>query len=233
MNPKSGTLPSGTLNEACAPVFLYLTTFRRNSATSRTTIKELKEALQREFDKVRAQCDADGRLKPLFERMLYPLVATADQLVLTSAWPQRAGWSMNLLETHYFKTAEGGRRFFRVIDEVLGDPTDAARELAEVLFTCIALGFQGELLGERKEFERRRQLLFDKARLPGAMGDMLAPDCYGRNVVRPTRRLPTTGVLRLLLVAAAALVLAFALVFTVASHRNGFADEITRALGSK
>jgi type IV/VI secretion system ImpK/VasF family protein len=219
-----------SLTEACSNVFLFLTTFRRNSATSKLSIKELQQALQREVEAARAQCEQDLRLRPLFERMHYALVVFADQAVLSSTWPQRPGWSMNLLETQYFKSAEGGKRFYRVVEEVLSDPTEAAKELAELLFTCMALGFQGELQRERKEYERRRQLLFHKARLPAAGGDALAPDCYGRNLIRAMPKLPNTGILRVLLIAAVTLLLAFGIAAAVAKKRNGFADSITDAI---
>jgi type IV/VI secretion system ImpK/VasF family protein len=219
-----------TLTEACSNVLLFLTTFRRNAATSKLSIKDLQQALLREIDAAHAQCEGDLRLRPLFERMHYPLVAMADQVVLTSTWAQRAGWSLNLLETQVFKSAEGGKRFYKIVEEVLADPTEQARELAELLFTCMGLGFQGELMRERKEYERRRQLLFDKARLPAVSAEPLAPDCYGRNLVRPMPRLPTVGILRMLLVATAALLLAFVIAAFVVSRRNRFADQITDVL---
>jgi type IV/VI secretion system ImpK/VasF family protein len=215
-----------SLTEACSNVFLFLTTFRRNAATSKLSIKDLQQALQREIDSVRQTCEGDLRLRPLFERAHYPLVAMCDQAVLTSTWPQRAGWSLNLLETHYFKSAEGGKRFYKVVEEVLVDPSDAGRELGELLFTCMGLGFQGELQRERKEYERRRQLLFDKARLPALSSEPIAPDCYGRNLVRSMPRLPTVGILRALVVAAAALLLAFLVVWWVTHARNSKTNQI-------
>jgi type IV/VI secretion system ImpK/VasF family protein len=196
---------SPTLAEACAPVFLYLTTFRRNSASSTQTIEALQAALQREFEKVRHACDEDSKLRPLFERAFYALVASADQVVLSSAWPQRAGWSVQLLEQHYFRSAEGGKRFFRFVDEILADPGDGAVEVAEALFTCMAFGFQGELLGEPRELERRRRQLYEKARLPGRMGETLTPEAYGRDVPRRMPRLPTLGIVRLSMITVAAI----------------------------
>lgn len=198
-----------TLNEACAPLFLYLTTFRRNAASSRLTVQELHVALTREFDKVRNRCERDPRLHPLFERAHYALVAAADQVVLGSSWPQRTAWSMNLLETQVFGRAEGGSRFYRIVDEVLADPSDEAAELAEVLFTCMGLGFQGELLGERKELESRRRQLFEKARLAGALGKVLTPDAYGRNTQRDPAALPTIGTIRMVGITVIAVAFAF------------------------
>jgi type IV/VI secretion system ImpK/VasF family protein len=209
-----------SLAEACAPIFLHLTAFRRNAATSPLSIQELQDSLKRYVEAVRGRCGEDRRLGPLFERVLYALVTTVDQVVLSSMWAQRAGWSMNLLEFHYFSTSEGGSKFFRLVDEVLNDPTEEAAELAEVLFSCMALGFQGELLGEKGELERRRRQLYEKARLPGALGNTLTPDAYGRNVTRDPIKLPTAGILRLVLVGLAAILFAVLAGNSVTKFKN-------------
>lgn len=198
-----------TLTEVCAPLFLYLTTFRRNSASSKASIAELQTALSREIDKIKAYSERDPRLQPLLERVRYALVATADQVVLGSAWSQRPGWSMSLLETKFFGRAEGGKRFYRIVEEILADPSDEAAELAEVLFTCMGLGFQGELLGERKELEARRRQLYEKARLAGALGKTLAPEAYGRNMQKDLTTLPTVATIRMVGITLVALAFAF------------------------
>ncbi len=198
-----------SLNEVCAPLFLYLTTFRRNAGSSKVSIPELQAALTREFDKVRLQAERDPRLAALLERVRYALVAAADQIVLASTWSQRQLWAMNLLETRMFGRAEGGRKFYRVVDEILADPSDDAAEAAAVLFSCMGLGFQGELLGERKELDSRRQRLFEKARLAGALGKTLSPDAYGRNAQKEMATLPTVATIRLVGVTLVALGFAF------------------------
>jgi len=194
------------LSEACAPLFLMLSAFRRNAATTSTTIQELKVTLQREFDRVRAECERDPKLHPQFERAFYALVATADQVVLSSAWSQRAGWSMNLLETHYFGRAEGGKEFYRLVDAILDEGGDSAADIAKELFRCMAMGFQGELMGERTELDRRRRQLFEKARLAGSVGETLTPEAYGRNASKDMTKLPTVGILRMIAVTIGALI---------------------------
>lgn len=198
-----------TLTEACGPVFLFLTTFRRNSATSNVAIEALHRAIQHEMEQARRRCDVDRRLQVQFDRAFFALVATADQVVLSSSWPQRAGWTMRLLEMHYFKTAVGGKKFYTLAQEVLDDPGEDAPALAELLFTCMALGFQGELMGETRELERRRRQLFEKARLAGAIKEQITPEAYGKNVLRRSARLPAVGILRMLLIAVGALLFAY------------------------
>ena len=197
-----------TLGEACAPFFLYLVTFRRNAETSALDADGLHEALQGGIEFVGSSCERDPDLTRQFERIWYALVVTADQVVLSSGWPQRGAWSLRLLESHYFKSFEGGSKFFRVVEEVLNDSSPEAPALAEVLFTCMGLGFQGELMGERRELERLRARLFEKSRLASATGAHLTPEAYGRNSPQTLVKLPTVGILRLASVAVAALLFA-------------------------
>ncbi len=192
-----------TLTQACEPVLYYLATFRRNAATTGLSLQALQNALRAELDAARSSCQRDSRLAPMMERAFPALVYAADQVVLTSLWPSRTQWAMSLLETSYFNTARGGEEFFRFVEEVKRESGDEAVEIAELLFHCMAMGFQGSLRNERLELEARRRELFDKARL-GAAGQVsdgyerhLTPDAYGRNSAMPRKTLPTTSALRL------------------------------------
>ncbi len=209
-----------TLSEACAPFFAYLATFRRNAETSNLDIPALHEALQGGVAFIGSSCEKDPDLLRRFERIWYALVVTADQIVLSSTWPHRAAWSLQLLEAHYFKSFEGGSKFFKLAREVLDDSGPDAPHLAEVMFTCMGMGFQGELAGERRELDRIRMQLFEKARLTTSMGGRLAPDAYGRNSNLTTVKLPTTGILRLAAIALGALLFALLAGDAVTSFKN-------------
>jgi type IV/VI secretion system ImpK/VasF family protein len=209
-----------TLGEACAPFFLYLTTFRRNAETSNLEIPGLHEALQGGVEFMGSSCEGDPDLLRQFERIWYALVVTADQVVLQSSWPHKASWSMQLLESHYFQSFEGGAKFYRIAKEVLDDSGPDAPALAEVLFMCMGVGFQGELLGERRELERMRTRLFEKSRLAGSMGGRLTPDAYGRNSKLSTVKLPTIGILRLASVALGAVLFALLAGEAVTTFKN-------------
>lgn len=206
-----GTSPSGeedrdTLTEVCSPVFLFLTTFRRNSATSDMTVDELRARVKQSLETARRRLEDAPGLRRFLDRAWYVLVATADQAVLSSSWKGATEWRMRLLESEYFQTATGGQRFYEILEQVLGQAGDEAALFSELMFTCMALGFQGELLGDSRNFERKRMALYDKARLAGAMGDHLTPDAYGRNDKRTLTMLPKVGLLRVTLISLTILV---------------------------
>ena len=219
-----------TLGEVCAPFFLYLTTFRRNAETSNLDVPGLHEALQGGIEFVGSSCEKDPDLLRQFERIWYALVVTADQVVLQSSWQHRATWSMQLLESHYFQSFEGGAKFYRIAKEVLDDSGPDAPALAEVLFLCMGVGFQGELLGERRELERMRTRLFEKSRLAGQMGGHLTPESYGRNSPLTTVKLPTMGILRLAALGLGAVIFALLAGKFVTSYRNKALDAKIEAL---
>jgi len=196
------------LQEACAPFFLFLATFRRNAQSSSLDIADLSALLQRELERVQESCKRDVELAPMFERVRYALVTTADQVVLSSPWSNRAGWSMQLLEATVYGSREGGKRFFDLVEEVLADSSDKAPALATVLFHCMGLGFQGALRSDKSKLQALRQRLYDKSQLPGRMGDKLTPDAYGKNSTKGAMKLPTVGIFRFVIVAIAAVVFA-------------------------
>lgn len=222
-----------TLGEACAPFFLYLTTFRRNAETSNLDVQGLHEALQGGIEFVGSSCEGDPDLLRQFEAIWYALVVTADQVVLQSSWQYRAAWSMQLLEAHYFKSFEGGSKFFRIVNEVLDDSGPDAPALAEVLFTSVSLGFQGELMGERRELERIRTRLFEKSRLAGSMGGHLTPEAYGRNSNLSMVKLPAVGILRLASIALGAVLFALLAGDAVSSYKNSTISKRISALVEK
>jgi type VI protein secretion system component VasF len=127
---------------------------------------------------------------------------------------------MRLLESHYFRSFEGGSKFFKVVKEVVDDTGPDAPHLAEVLFTCMGLGFQGELMGERRELDRLRMRLFEKSRLSAALGGHLTPEAYGRNSTLSAVKLPTVGILRLAAVALGTLLFALLAGDAVTTYKN-------------
>lgn len=212
---------SQRLQDACAPLFLFLATFRRNAKTSQKDVAGLRSDLEGELAKVQEACTKDQDLAPLWERVRYGLVTTADQVILSSPWANRAGWSMQLQEAEVYGTREGGKRFFQLVQQALDDATKDGPLLAHILFHCMGLGFQGELRNDRAELQRIRQQLFEKAQLPSQMTEKLTPDSYERNSAKSALKLPTVGIYRLVVVGIAAIVFALLAGGTATSVADG------------
>ncbi|MCC7200309.1 MAG: DotU family type IV/VI secretion system protein [Gammaproteobacteria bacterium] len=73
----------------------------------------------------------------------YALCSTIDEAVLSTPWGTSSGWSGQTLLVAFHKEAWGGEKFFLILERLLEDTARNA-DLLELLYVCLALGFQGK-----------------------------------------------------------------------------------------
>lgn len=85
---------------------------------------------------------AAGATPQMVAASRYALCALVDDLVLNTPWGSASHWPASSLVINFHREAVGGERFFALLDGVRKDP---ARNLAllELLYVCLALGFEG------------------------------------------------------------------------------------------
>lgn len=120
----------------------------------------------------------------------YAMVALADEIfILELSWPGAEHWPEHLLEYKVERTRVAGRRFFALVEDLMGagERTLLDADLAAVLLLALQLGFQGMYRGP----EGRQKLRQYRARLyPLASGRKLGsveahafPQAYDYTVV--------------------------------------------------
>lgn len=78
-----------------------------------------------------------------FQDGLFATACFIDELVMDSAWPGRQQWAGEMLQRVLFNTTEGGVLFFTKLDG-LNPYNPVERDIREVYFYCLALGFTGQ-----------------------------------------------------------------------------------------
>jgi type VI secretion system protein ImpK len=109
----------------------------------------------------------------------FALVAWADETLLASHWAGREQWSQELLQVQIFRTNRGGDEFYQRLARLRPDQS-AARQ---IYFLCLALGFEGQLVGEDGDRRTLIQQQYDLLRAAGHAKDPLsvesiAPEAY-------------------------------------------------------
>lgn len=94
-------------------------------------------------------------------RARYALCATLDDIILNTPWGQQFGWSKKTLQGTFFRKEWAGDEFFKLLDKLLADPANH-RDLLELMYICLALGFKGgyRLYDRQGELEQRRERLY-------------------------------------------------------------------------
>ena len=86
----------------------------------------------------------------------YALCTVIDEAVLNTPWGAQSGWSTQSLLVTFHREASGGEKFFQILDRVSADPSRYL-SLLELLYVCLALGFEGKYrLDERGRRQARR-----------------------------------------------------------------------------
>jgi len=72
----------------------------------------------------------------------YALCTVIDEAVLNTPWGAQSGWASQSLLVTFHREASGGEKFFQILERVRGEPQRYGA-LLELLYVCLALGFEG------------------------------------------------------------------------------------------
>jgi len=73
----------------------------------------------------------------------FALVAFLDETIISSSWQQKEVWLSDPLQIKLFETFNAGEEFFNFLNE-LSQRTGANKEVLEVYYLCLSLGFKGK-----------------------------------------------------------------------------------------
>ncbi len=192
----------------------------------------LREHLVRDIGEFEANARAKG-VKP--ESILiarYALCTVIDEAVGSTPWGGTANWAQSSLLVTFHREAWGGEKFFQLLDRLMADPASDPW-LLELLYVCLALGFEGRYRvvdNGRAQLDQVRERAFECVR--ARRGDFerdLSPHWQG--VDAPIRKGRGLLVLWVAASAAAAVLIAvFVLLkFSLADRSDAIAAVLDRA----
>jgi type VI secretion system protein ImpK len=141
----NGSAPQlGSLNplEKSASGLLALLT-KLNSSYSQSDPVGLKNRIIREIEQFQITAQAKGIDPQTISSTRYVLCTALDEAVLNTPWGNDCGWSQQSLLSLFHKEVSGGERFFHLLKSLAQVPAKN-RYLLELMYVCIALGFEGQ-----------------------------------------------------------------------------------------
>lgn len=116
-----------------------------------------------------------------YDQARFMVCAWVDEMILASAWQNKGQWQKEQLQRHYYNTADAGEEAFNRLN-ALGPHQ---RDVKEVYYLCLALGFMGryihkgdEYLLEQVKSSLLRELLGSSVGLPSLDKGDLFPEAF-------------------------------------------------------
>ena len=103
--------------------------------------------LMSSLDSLKGKATEGGYSEKQYQLALFAAVIFIDEKLVSSSWDKRKEWSRELLQKRYFDTSNGGVDFFTKLDQ-LNPFNPAERDIREVYFYSLSLGFAGKFYGE-------------------------------------------------------------------------------------
>lgn len=140
----------------------------------------VREQLVSRLSGVSGQGAQGGYSEPQIQHALFAVVAFIDERLASTEWSGQQEWSRNLLQREYFDSTNAGVEFFSRLDS-LNPFNPAERDIREVYYYCLSLGFSGKFYGEGAQSSLNRIKRDNYDLLAGEEEhSSLFPDAFGQ-----------------------------------------------------
>jgi len=137
--PKLGSL--NPLEKSASGLLALLT--KLNSSYSQSNPGGLRNKIIREIEQFQTAAQVEGIDHQTISSSRYVLCTVLDEAVLNTPWGNDSGWSQQSLLSLFHKEVQGGERFFHLLKSLSDNPSKN-KNLLELMYICIALGFEGQ-----------------------------------------------------------------------------------------
>lgn len=181
------------LSDCFIQLIAYVSYFRKNAAAKQPSYDQVKADIQRLLTGSEA-CVRNGLFsREDYDQARFMVCAWVDETILASSWTHRAMWQREPLQRIYYNTADAGDEAFERLN-ALGLHQ---REVREVYYLCLALGFRGrfihpgdEVLLDQLKSSNLKLLVGSSSGLPSLEKGELFPGAYpvkGGELAQPRR----------------------------------------------
>ncbi len=136
------------LSDCFMEIIAYVTFVIRSAESSPIAYEQVRSNMQRLIAKSEAHLEGGQFTQEDFNLARFAVFAWVDESILSSSWEGRLQWQREQLQRQYYQTADAGELFFDRLNAI----GPHQRDVREVYFLCLALGFAGQYCNEGDDF---------------------------------------------------------------------------------
>jgi len=136
------------LTDCFMDLVAYVAYFLRTVDNKQTPFDQVKSDIQRLMSETEVFLKEGSFLQDDYDLARFAVCAWVDEALLSSSWSEKGKWQAEQLQRLYYQTTDGGEIFFDRLN-ALGPHQ---RDVREVYYLCLAMGFMGRYCNEGDEY---------------------------------------------------------------------------------
>jgi type VI secretion system protein ImpK len=169
------------LSDCFIEIIAYTAFVVRQDGSVSLPYEQVRSNLQRLITQSEGCLEKGGFNHEDYNLARFAVFAWVDEVVLSSQWEGRQQWLREQLQRIYYQTADAGELFFERLNTI----GPHQRDVREVYYLCLALGFTGQYCNAGDDFlleqlrtSNLKLLTGSSAGLPSLDKEELFPDAY-------------------------------------------------------
>jgi type VI secretion system protein ImpK len=136
------------LTDCFIELIAYAAYFLKTVAKKQPPFDQVKADIQRLISKSQENLNNGAFSQEDYDLARFAIFAWIDEAILNSSWKEKHLWQGEQLQRFYYQTADAGEIFF----ERLNTLGPHQRDVREVYYLCLAIGFMGRYCHEGDEY---------------------------------------------------------------------------------
>jgi type VI secretion system protein ImpK len=136
------------LTDIFMELLAYVTYFNKSVAVKQPTYDQVKADITRLMSDIEIRIGQANIAPDDFDLARFAVVAWVDETLLSSQWKDKNHWQKEPLQRLYYQTADAGELFFDRLNGI----GPHQRDVREVYYLCLAMGFKGRYIYEGDDF---------------------------------------------------------------------------------
>lgn len=206
------------LTDCFAELVAYVSYFLKTVAHKQPPFDQVRHEIERLLNESEA-CVKRGEFSAQdYDQARFAICAWIDEAILSSQWDDKLLWQKQQLQRVYYNTTDAGELFF----DKLNNLGLHQRDVREVYYLCLAMGFTGRYIQEGDEYlleqlraSNLKLLLGSSVELPNLERTELFPGAYPPPVAEAASHVKPKGLSLLTLVTGITPVVLFVALFWV------------------
>jgi len=129
-------------------IILYVSYFLKTVEEKQSPYEKIKGDIHRLLSESEGCIKMNHIEQKDYDCARFAVCAWVDEAILNSSWSERDNWQREQLQRLYYQTTDAGKKFFENLN-ALGIHQ---KEVREVYYLCLAMGFKGQYCEEKDAY---------------------------------------------------------------------------------